>query len=57
VRVLGEERDLVAVGGPHLIFALIAPGGGDRNEPISIFDYQFATAFTLKGQIDVPQSG
>jgi threonine dehydrogenase-like Zn-dependent dehydrogenase len=35
VRVLGEERDLVAVGEPHFIFALIAPEGGDGNEPIS----------------------
>jgi hypothetical protein len=35
----GEERDLVALGEPHFIFALIAPEGGDGNEPISIFDY------------------
>jgi hypothetical protein len=46
--VLGEERDLVAVGEPRLIFAFIAPESRDRNEPISIFDYLFATAVTLK---------
>jgi hypothetical protein len=38
VRVLGEERDFVALDEPHLI-ALIASEGGVRNEPISIFDY------------------
>jgi hypothetical protein len=41
----------------RISFLLIAFEGGDGKEPISIFDYQFATAFTLKGQIYVPQSG
>jgi hypothetical protein len=30
--VLGEERDLVAVGEPQFIFALIAPEGAEMNQ-------------------------
>ena len=32
LRVLGEERDVVAVDEPHFIFALIAPQGAEMNQ-------------------------
>jgi hypothetical protein len=53
VRVLGEERDFVAVG---FTFAVIAFEGGGANEPMRLFEYQVAAALTFEGEIDVPQS-
>jgi len=56
MRVLSEERKLVAVGQPHLDFAFLALECGGRHEPSPPFDDQVVTVFALKGEIDIPQS-
>jgi hypothetical protein len=57
VRVLGKERDFVALCQPHFTFAFITLERGGGNEPNPLFDDQVAAVLTFKREIDVPQSG
>ena len=54
VRVLGEERDFVAVGYRHVAFTSFALKAMDGHEPGPLFGYWVAAVFTFKDEVDAP---
>jgi hypothetical protein len=55
VGMLVEERDLVAVGYPHLALASLTLEARDGHEPTATFDYRVAAVLTSKRELHVPQ--